>query len=220
MATRFILAGVDVTDITNQLKNQGQPAPEVAGLGFQRDTNQLAVLDPDTNLVVHVPTGIEATGAEIDAVADMSVAGGVTKVITIPIVASLSAAEQDTLINMPAKAIVTGVWLDVTTAEVTGATKTMDVGLLSSESGGDADGFLDNIATTPVGLKQGSLVNGAVTLGALLKETITDSAAATQSGRKPFLSDSVTAKSISYTFGSNDWVEFRGTLVIQYIERP
>jgi hypothetical protein len=220
MATRFILAGVDVTDITNQLKNQGQPAPEVAGLGFQRDTNQLAVLDPDTNLVVHVPTGSEATGAEIDAVADLSAVGAVVKCITIPIVAVASVAEQDTGIDLPAKAIVLGVYLDVTTAEVTGGTKTVDVGLKAGESGGDADGFLDGVACSATGLRQGSLVSGAVTRGLLLKETVTDSAAATHASPKPHLSDSVTAKSITFTLGSNDFAELRASIILEYIERP
>src|SRR3990167_1491907 len=67
----------------------------------------------------------------------------VPKVLKVPIAAGLTTGAKDTTVDLPTKGIVLDVFVDVTTAESTGSTKTIDVGLLASESGGDADGFLD-----------------------------------------------------------------------------
>jgi hypothetical protein len=48
-------------------------------------------------------------------------------------------------------------------------TETIDVGLLQSETNGDADGFLDDISVGTVGLFQGLILNGANTMGALFE---------------------------------------------------
>ena len=48
-------------------------------------------------------------------------------------------SETDTGIDLPANMLVKDAFIRVTTVD---ATETLDVGLLSSESGGDADGFL------------------------------------------------------------------------------
>jgi hypothetical protein len=73
----------------------------------------------------------------------------------LPITTKTS-AEIDTGFDLPTKAIVEKVILDVKTAEVTGGTKTLKIGLLSSESGGNAAGFVNGISTATVGLVTGS----------------------------------------------------------------
>lgn len=161
---------------------------------------------------------VTATPAEINTVADVSVNGGIVKVKKISIAATPTGSEQDTTFDLPAKSVVLDVFVDVTTAEATGGTKTLDVGLLSSESGGDADGFLDGVSVATTGLKRPSLVAGAVTRGLLMRETVTGSGSATHSSPNPHASTAVTAKSVSYTAGSNDFVEFRGDLYIVYVE--
>lgn len=91
------------------------------------------------------------------------------------------ATETDTGFDVPAKAVLLdrlhGMGLDVTAAD---ATETIDFGILSSETGGDANGL---IAASSVGTA--GLVIG--TNGALF------------SSNAPHLSDAVTGKSLSYT---------------------
>lgn len=123
-------------------------------------------------------------------------------------------SEQDTGLDLPAKGIVLPyVLVDVTTAEATGGTKTLDVGLLSSESGGDADGFLDGVSVATTGLKKGTLLSSGQTLGALLR---VDESGAGVLVSEPHLIGA--AKSITFTAGSNDFAEFRGVLYVPYIE--
>jgi hypothetical protein len=108
------------------------------------------------------------------------------------------ASEVDTGFDLPAKAIVLDCWVDIRTLEGTASTKTIDVGLLSSESGGDADGFLDGVSTAAAVSVQGTLTNGTLTLGALLRDA---SGVSVAYSRKNHLADSVAAKSVSYTLG-------------------
>lgn len=103
---------------------------------------------------------------------------------------------------------------DVQTAESTAGTKTIDVGILSSESGGDADGFLDGASTAAnaaVGVAatatDGTNQNfwaAAPVLGALLRTGLLGSDAAAEAGvmvPKPWICDG-TAKSLTYTLGA------------------
>lgn len=62
-----------------------------------------------------------------------------------------AATEQDTGFDLPAKCVVhhAGMGLDITILD---ATETIDVGLLSSESGGDANGFMDTMLVSALGL--------------------------------------------------------------------
>lgn len=76
---------------------------------------------------------------------------------------------------------------------------TLDVGLLSSESGGDADGIID-AASVAV---SGSLVPTCATtatVGLLMRETLTDSGSATSSARSPY--EIAAAVSVTYTLSS------------------
>ncbi len=140
------------------------------------------------------------------------------KAVKLPITTTPTGSEQDTGFDLPANALVLGAFVEVTVAEATGTTKTIDVGLLSSESGGDADGFLDGVSVAALGAYQGGLVSGAVTLGAFFRETVTDSGAATLNARKPHNTSAVTARSVTYTVGSANFAEFRGNIVLIFVE--
>src|SRR3990167_9855574 len=92
----------------------------------------------------------------------------ITRTLKYEIGAAPTGSEQDTGIDLPAKCIVRDVFVDVTTAETTGATKTMNVGLLASESGGDADGFLVGISFVAAGLLRCRLISYRPRLGTFL----------------------------------------------------
>lgn len=143
--------------------------------------------------------------------------------------------ETDLSYDLPADAQVEDVMIYVHVAEATGTTKTLDVGLLSSESGGDADGFLDGIDVSSTGLKRSSntITVGAnntflasSTRGALLRDLVAgeDTAAGGDGfvSNKPHLTSSVTAKSISVTPGSNNFAELVADIIFVYstVETP
>ena len=137
------------------------------------------------------------------------------KVKAIRLAASgiLSTAVQDTTFDLPLKGIVTHCWLDVRTAEATGATKTIEIGLLASETGGDEDGFIDALSVAATGVGQGVLVAAGQTRGALLKEI----EEGTVNVPKSHVLNG-TAKSVTWTMASNDWVEFVGVFYIAYFD--
>lgn len=109
------------------------------------------------------------------------------------------ATETDTGVDLP-DGLVDPLRSGLQVVNVDG-TETIDVGLLSGGTGGDADGFMDgaSIATAgPVGL---SLANGAVTMGALLREQ--DSANAGDLVPKAYAAGSGTNTTrLSYTLSS------------------
>lgn len=139
-------------------------------------------------------------------------AGGVKKLLMINLAAVGTGTETDTGANVPASAIVTDVFLVVDTAEATGGTKTLTVGTAVGESG-DADGYLAAVDVSGTGVKKGTLASGGQTLGALLR--------ADEDGAGALVPEADVAsggKSIVWTEGSNDWVEFVGRLFIEYID--
>lgn len=141
---------------------------------------------------------------------------GWVQVKKITISSTPTGSEQDTGWDLPTKAVVLDVFVEVTTVEATGTTKTLDVGILSSETGGDADGFLDGVSVaSTTGVKKGTLVSTGQTKGALLR--------ADESGGGVLVPEfhvagSITGKSISYTAGSNDFAEFRGHIWVLYLD--
>jgi len=154
----------------------------------------------------------------------------VLKIEKIPIASVPTGSEQDTSINLPTKCIVYDVWVDVTTAEATGTTKTLDVGLLSTETDGDADGFLDGVSVSALGVIDGKPTftvgssdsfYASTTLGAYLRDFVAGTDANGRNGvhsRKPLNKDGITASSVSYTAGSTDFAEFLGDIYILYSE--
>jgi len=114
----------------------------------------------------------------------------------------------------PAKAIVKSVYMDVITAEATGATKTLNAGT-DSTSSGDADGFLVGVSVAAIGLVKGTLVDGGVTLGALL---FVESGTGADVANAPEADITSGGKAVSWTPGSADWAEFKGNLIVEYEE--
>lgn len=139
----------------------------------------------------------------------------VHKTAVIPIEFGDGTTETDTGFDLPADGMVLKVWLNVKTVEVTGGTPTVDVGLLSSESGGDADGFLDGVSNATAGLIKGTLDSGGQTLGLLL--SVDEDGVGTLVPEEHQLT-AVTARSVSWTPGSADHAEFVGDIVIEYVE--
>lgn len=140
--------------------------------------------------------------------------GAAFKIKKLP-VTTLTNAEIDTGWDLPAKAVVYDVFVDVRTLEATAATKTIDVGLLSSESGGDTNGFLAGVSTaTPAGVKTGGFTYtdgtnqnyvSATTMGVLLYDGLLGGDVAGTAGtvvRTPHIAGSLTARSVVYQLGS------------------
>lgn len=122
-----------------------------------------------------------------------------------------TAAEHSTGFNLPANAILFNVFLNVITPEVTGGTKTVEVGLLSSEAGGNAAGFLNGVSVAAAGLVTGNAVvtvggsntyYASTTKGVFLANFFAGANVLGESGlnyEHSFLTSSVTAQTISYT---------------------
>lgn len=171
-----------------------------------------------------------ASASEVDAVADLSARGILSKAIALDITSTPTGSEQDTGWDLPPNAIVIGVGINVTTAEASGGTKTLDVGLLSSETSGDTDGFISSLAVTTVGVTVPTVshTTGAnevylatSTWGALLATFQAGSDSATDVGtfyRKYHTTSWATARSVVYQADSNDWAEFRGSILLFYLE--
>lgn len=163
---------------------------------------------------------VTATAAEINAV-DLSAVGALLKVKKIHVPAGDWSTETDSTWDLPAKALVLDVFIDVTT----GQAKTVDIGTKSGEAGGDADGFVNDLDLTNVGIvrAQAALDGGSAywatnTRGALLSNfvagTNADDRGLYQS--KPYPSTAATAKSVTYTTSTAITAVF--DIYIVYIE--
>lgn len=106
-------------------------------------------------------------------------------------------SEVDTGVDLPDNCVVFYAWIEVITGESSATTKTLDVGLLSSETAGDADGFLNGVDVENAGIVQGTLASGGQTLGALLS---VDEDGAGALVPEPHVIDG-NAQSVSVTFG-------------------
>ena len=107
--------------------------------------------------------------------------------------------ETDTGWDLPPKVLVTDVILDVTT----NAAGTLDVGTLTGETNADPNGLLDAESCAAAGLVEHNVVDatpGNLTLGVLLyEEIVIDNGGLDHVMLTPYPSDSLVAKSISYT---------------------
>jgi len=206
---------------------------EAIGTGASLDIESGGELDIESGGALKLAgTALTATAAELNAIADVSVNGGIVRVKKIAIGATPTGSEQDTTFDLPAKSLLLDVLVDVTTAEATGGTKTLDIGLLSSESGGDADGFADGISVSATGLVRAGVVTttgGTETYVSSWTRGLLLTAGAPLAGtnnvldegsyyEKPHVSTAVTAKSVTYTAGSADFAEFRGAIYLIYLE--
>lgn len=137
-------------------------------------------------------------------------------------------AETDTGFDLPAGLLVTDAFIKVTTTD---ASETIDVGLLSSESGGDADGFVlaTSVANSGYVNQFGVVTNGTnidyiahtAGRGAYLKQGIAGAdAVATVGGVQPrYLLTDGTAKSITYT-GSSGSDTAAGYVYLTWLRLP
>jgi hypothetical protein len=116
---------------------------------------------------------------------------------------------HDSTIILPAKAIVLDAFIDVTTQEATGETKTIDVGIKT----GAGDALLNNVSCATAGIKRGTLVSTGQTVGTGM--SVDESGAGIL---VPEFNAGYGGKTVNYTFGSNDWAEFVGNLFVLYIE--
>ena len=148
-------------------------------------------------------------------------------VLVLPFGASDN-SETDTGIDLPANLLVRDAFIRVTTAD---ATETLDVGILSSESGGDADGLLMLMDVANLGfVNPFPVVTNGVNIdynvhtsgrGALLKQGIAGAdAVATCGGVQPrFYRTDGTAKSVTYT-GSTGSDTAAGYIILSYTRLP
>lgn len=143
-----------------------------------------------------------------EKVDQLAQAGGLHRVKKIAVAAGDYSSETDTTEDLPAAALVRDVLVYVSTAD---AGVTVDIGTLSSEDGGDADGFADALSVAATGWvrPQASVTAGgsetyysANTRGALLADYIAGTNADGDFGlyhEKVYATDSQTAKSVSIT---------------------
>lgn len=157
-------------------------------------------------------TNNRGTGYGLDEKGDV-----VLKALSLRLTASnLSGTTELSLASLggtlPAKSIVTEVYVNVITAEATATTKTLDVGTLSSSSG-DADGFLDGVSVAATGLVKGTLASAGQTLGALLR---VDESGAGVLVPEPYINTA--SKPISVTAGSSGFAELVADIIVIYKE--
>lgn len=152
----------------------------------------------------------------------LSLLGRFARVKTISF--AKSTTEKDTGWDLPAKSIVLDVIIEVK-AGASGAS--INVGLLSSESGGDSDGFAASAPCTSQGLvrPQATVTVGnstayfsSCTRGVLLCDFQAGTDTNGDEGlyrEKPHLSTAVSAKSVSYTTSNHD---ISGNIHILFLE--
>jgi len=95
--------------------------------------------------------GTLTTTGTTTATGGVAFPGGTATILNIPLTALANTDDTATSVALPANAIVTDVILQVTTAEATATTKTIDIGTLSTDSG-DADGFAAALSTAATGI--------------------------------------------------------------------
>jgi hypothetical protein len=118
------------------------------------------------------------------------------KAITVPFTTNGAGGEQSNPnFKLPANSVVIDVYTYVKSSSTTG---TLSIGTLSSESGGDADGFLASVNLSAVGTKR-------TTLGALLTST----------GR---YINGASARTLSWTFTGDLGKPVNGFFTIVYYE--
>jgi hypothetical protein len=137
-------------------------------------------------------------------------------------------SETDTGWDIPTYAIVHDVWLYVATAEVTGGTKTIDVGTDGSGSN-DPDGFLDGVSVAATGWVRGkptftagsneTYFSGSIKGDLLAPTQVAGSDLATDVGTYWEAPDDTSGgESLTWTPGSADFAELVAYIFIDYTE--
>lgn len=182
---------------------------------FQVDADvnsvDLYIMAPGGQFVVH--KGVKPGGPnEINI--DTGVLNQVA-VIPFSIADTTATTETDTGFDAPANSIfLPQPCVRVTTAD---AGITIEGGLLSSETSGDADGFIDAVSVAAAGVAKATIANAGNTLGALFE--VQDSANAGDLTHGVHVVTGANATSITYTLSAGaDTAE--GFLVLPYILTP
>lgn len=131
------------------------------------------------------------------------------KLKRVPIAIVAATTETDTSFVFPDKAVLVGAALDVKTKEDTGGTKTVDIGLKSV----DADGLIDGASVAAAAVVVPTLVSTGQTLGALLRQDETGSGSLV-----PAIGYSCGGKTLTYSLGSNDFVELVADILVWYFD--
>lgn len=173
---------------------------------------------------------VSPTATELNSTS-LASTGAVLRKKRLPITTTPTGAEQSTGWQLPPKCKVIDVTLDTTTAEAVGATKTLDVGLLSSETGGDTDGLMKDVSVATVNVTApyttvqiGASENffASTTRGALLGEFTAGSDSAgdvgTDNPHPHTITTAGAARTVVYDADSNDWTGWRGAIVVTYEE--
>lgn len=138
-------------------------------------------------------------------------------------------AETSTGFDLPSLCYVDDVFINVRTAEATGVTKTIDIGILTGDTDADPNGFGVGLSVAATGLVRAEAtvtVGGtetyfsATTRGALLTTFLAGANVATDTGtnyEKPFLCANPN-NTISWTPGSADFAELSADIYIVYRE--
>lgn len=173
---------------------------------------------------------VTSTAAELNTL-DLSTVLGLRKVKVIN-VSSPPAAEVDSGWNLPEAGYVCSITVSTTTPEVTAATKTIDVGTLSSETGGDVDCFADGIyvdtrAVSPTFVTAFTGANETYLLGTTYGVSLRNvwvAGSDTAGDHGVFIprtwgltSGAGAGASISYTPGAA-MSEWTGAIIIEYVE--
>ena len=137
---------------------------------------------------------------------------GLDKCVVFPMIYNSGGTETDTGLDLPKLCKVYDVAIEVVTTD---ATETVDLGLLSSETAGDADGFMAALSVASTGYFQGYATTvgsnetyiSAARLGALMGKGSTGTDAANdfgQPGGPGHVVSGSNATSISYTPSTSD----------------
>lgn len=122
-----------------------------------------------------------------------------TLIVPFNIADTTATTETDTGFNFTAGMVIDPLGCSVYTKTLDD-TETIDVGTLSSESGGDADGFLDGISVATAVVVAPTLAATAETLGALLRVAATADAGTGLVPRQHVITS--TAVSLTYTLSA------------------
>lgn len=207
----------------------GDDAPAAAAPFLNAPIGSIYVYKASESAAPTLYQKMAVAGAVADWWVLSAAAGGSLKVKKLP-VAVLTTGEKDTGWDLPAQSVVYDVLVNVTTLEATATTKTIDVGLLSSETGGDTDGFIDGAVTSAAAIVRGgvTVTTGSNTKFFAATPTRGVLMAHHQAGTDvdqdeglyleiPHRAQAVTAKSVVYQLGSAH-TELVADIYILYVE--
>jgi len=178
---------------------------------------------PDTvasvDLFIQCPGGQFVAVPDVDeSVQDIGVdTTRIHQVMVVPFSAtdSTAAVETNTGFDFPLHAAVLPTpFVRVSAID---ATETMDVGLLSSETAGDADGFINGLVLDNLGLVKATLLASGDTMGALL--SVLDSANAGDDAPESHVITGTNATSVTYTLTTGSDTA-KGYIYLPYLLMP